>query len=128
VDVRPHVGVVLTSRQLLVVLVAVTLCSDATQHGLGEWESRRVPLGPEFRRLAHRLVAARDLEPTSGARLVDAVDTDGDLVVAIEISLTTAEARAVRVAVERLRGILAAGGHFEGLLDADLDEVAQALP
>ena len=87
-----------------------------------------VPLGPEFRRLAHRLVAARDLEPSSGARLVDALDADGDLVVAIELSLTTAEARAVRVAVERLRGILAAGGHFEGLLDADLDEVAQALP
>jgi hypothetical protein len=125
--VRPHLGVVLTSRQLLVLLVAVTLCSDATEHGLGDWEIRRVPLGPEFRLLARRLAAARDLDPASGARLVDALDASGDLVVAVELDLAVHEARAAQVAVERMRGILAIAGHFDGLLDDDLDGVSAAL-
>ncbi len=46
---------------------------------------------------------------------------------AIELQLSAAETSALRVAIDRLRGILARTGEFGGKLDDDLDAVAEVL-
>ena len=126
-NVRPMLGLVMTSRQLLVAQVAVALCSGITEQTLGDWEEYRIRLGVAHDGLARRLHAARELDESCSARVVDLLDANGRAVVAVEVELSVAEVRALRVAIDRLRGILARTGEFDGELDEDLDDVAGAL-
>ncbi len=125
--VRPKPALVLSSRQLIVAQVAVVLCSGVREQELGGWEHYRVPLGDAFDRMARRLHAARELDDASGAMVVDLLDRDGRSILAIELPLSQDELAVLRVAVDRLRGLLARSGEFDGALDEDLDDVAAAL-
>jgi hypothetical protein len=126
-NVRPKLGLVMTSRQLLIAQVAVALCSGVIEQTLGGWEAYRVQLGDEHDSLARRLDGARRLDEVSGVRLIELLDVNGHPVVAVEVELSGSEARVLRVAIERLRGILARTGEFDGELDEDLDDVVEAL-
>jgi hypothetical protein len=126
-NVRPKLALVMTSRQLLIAQVAVALCSGVVEQSLGDWEDYRVQLGDAHDGLGRRLDAARRLDEVSGVRLIDLLDVNGHPVVAVEVELTSTETRGLRVAIERLRGILARTGEFDGELDEDLDDVAEAL-
>jgi hypothetical protein len=118
---------VLTSRQLLVSQLAVAMCSAVTELGLGEWEDYRIALGDEQDELARRLTAAQQLEKGAAAEVVDCLDACGRAVVAVAVELSDDDVWVLQVALERLRGILARTGEFEGALDADLDEIVVAL-
>jgi hypothetical protein len=126
-NVRPRLGLVMTSRQLLIAQVAVALCSGITEQTLGDWEEYRIRLGVAHDGLARRLHAARELDESCGARVVDLLDSNGRPVVALRVELSAPEVRALRVAIERLRGILSRTGEFDGALDDDLDDVVGAL-
>jgi hypothetical protein len=127
VNAQSKLGFVVTSRQLLVAQVAVAACSSVTEQMLGQWEDHRVDLGSAYDSLARRLRAAREMDDASGARLVDLLDDEGHPMVALALELSAAESSALRVAVDRLRGILARTGDFDGQLDEDLDAVTEAL-
>ena len=126
-NAQSKLGFVVTSRQLLVAQVAVAACSSATEQVLGEWEGHRIDLGSAYDGLARHLRGAREMDDASGARLVDLLDDEGRGMLAIELQLSYDETSALRVAIERLRGILARTGDFDGQLDEDLDAVAEAL-
>jgi hypothetical protein len=126
-NAQSKLGFVVTSRQLLVAQVAVAACSSVTEQTLGGWESHRVCLGGVYDGLARRLCAVRELDESSGARLADLLDGEGCPMLALTLELSDAETSALRVAIDRLRGILARTGEFDGQLDEDLDAVAGAL-
>jgi hypothetical protein len=126
-DVRPRLGLVMTSRQLLLAQVAVALCSGVATQTLAGWEDYRVRMGAAYDSLARRFEAARKLDESAAVRLIDLVDGDGQPVLAVEVELSGTEVRVLRVAIDRLRGILARTGEFDGALDEDLDDVAAAL-
>jgi hypothetical protein len=124
---RSESSLVLTSRQLLVSQVAVAMCSSVLELGLGGWENYRIALGDEQDDLARRLHAAQHLDEDSSAEVVDCLDADGRLVVAVAVELSDDDIWVLQVALERLRGILARTGEFEGALDDDLDDIVVAL-
>ena len=105
----------------------VALCSGITEQPLGDWEEYRIRLGVAHDSLARRLHVARELDESCGARVVDLLDSNGRPAVAVQVALSVSEVRALRVAIERLRGILARTGEFDGELDEDLDDVVGAL-
>ena len=126
-DAEPTLGLVMSSRQLLVAQVAVALCSGVLEQGLDDWEVHRVALGDEADELARRLCGARQLDERSGASLAEALDCNGRPIVAVSLVLSEDEVWVLQVAVDRLRGILARTGEFDGALDLDLDGLAFAL-
>ena len=126
-DVQPRVALVMSSRQLLLSQVAVALCSGLDEQTLDEWEEYRINVGEEFDALAYRLGAARELAESSGAEVVPLLDENGHPIVAVELELSEDEVWVLQVALERMRGILARTGEFEGELDDDLDCVVVAL-
>lgn len=126
-NVEPRLGLVMSSRQLLVAQVAVALCSGVLEQGLDDWEEYRIALGDEVDALARRLGAARELDAGAGVCLVEALDANGRPIVAVSLELSEDEVWVLQVAVDRLRGILARTGEFEGALDEDLDGLAFAL-
>jgi hypothetical protein len=126
-NVEPRLGLVMSSRQLLVAQVAVALCSGVLEQGLDDWEEYRIALGDEVDALARRLGAARELEVHAGVCVVEALDESGRPIVAVSLELSEDEVWVLQVAVDRLRGILARTGEFEGALDEDLDGLACAL-
>lgn len=119
-------ALVLTSRQLLVSQLAVAMCSAVTELGLGAWEDYRIALGDEQDDLALRLTAAQQLDE-GAAELVECLDACGRPLVAVAVELSDDDIWVLQVALERLRGILARTGEFEGALDDDLDEIVVAL-
>jgi hypothetical protein len=126
-DVEPRLGLVMSSRQLLVAQVAVALCSGVIEQNLDDWEIYRVALGDEVDDLARRLCQARILDESAGASVTEAVDCNGHPIVAVSLELSEDEVWVLQVAVDRLRGILARTGEFDGALDEDLDRLAFAL-
>jgi hypothetical protein len=120
-------SLVLTSRQLLMSQLAVAMCSAVMELGLGDWEGYRIALGDEQDRLARRLQAAQQLEEDAGVCVADALDAYGRPVVAVRVELFEDDVWVLQVALERLRGILARTGEFEGALDDDLDDIVEAL-
>ena len=120
-------ALVLTSRQLLISQLAVAMCSAVMELGLGDWEDYRIALGGEQDDLALRLRAAQQLDDDAAARVVDCLDACGRPVVAVAVELSDDDVWVLQVALERLRGILARTGEFEGALDEDLDEIVVAL-
>jgi hypothetical protein len=120
-------SLVLTSRQLLVSQVAVAMCSAVLELGLGGWEDYRIALGDEQDDLAWRLHAAQQLDDDSSAEVVECLDADGHPVVAVAIEMSDDDILVFQVALERLRGILARTGEFEGALDDDLDDIVGAV-
>jgi hypothetical protein len=127
VDVRSQLRVVLTSRQLLVAQVAAALCSSVEEYELGDWEPLRVPLGEGFDALARRLAAVRELEPACGAEVVSVLSDDGEPLIAVEVALPPEQVPLLRVAAERMLGILATDDRFGELVDADLVGIVGAL-
>jgi hypothetical protein len=131
--VKAETWVVLSSRQLLVAQVAAALCSDAVEFDLGDWESRRVPLGEDFASLARRLAMVRDLDAAGGAEVVTSFDGAGESVLAAELALRRSEILALRVAAERMRGIVAGPeqtsgtGRLEEVIDDDLEQILGTL-
>ncbi len=120
-------ALVLTSRQLLVSQLAVAMCSAVMELGLGDWEDYRIALGDEQDDLARRLRAAQQLDEDAAVELVECLDECGRPVVAVAVELSDEDIWVLQVALERLRGILARTGEFEGALDADLDDIVVAL-
>ncbi len=120
-------SLVLTSRQLLVSQVAVAMCSAAMELGLGDWEDYRIALGGEQDDLARRLRAAQLLDEDAAAEVVECLDACGRPMVAVAVELSDDDVWVLQIALERLRGILARTGEFEGALDDDLDEIVVAL-
>jgi hypothetical protein len=120
-------SLVLTSRQLLVSQVAVAMCSAVMELGLGDWEDYRIALGGEQDDLARRLRAAQQLDENAAVEVVDCLDACGRPVVAVAVELSDDDIWVLQVALERLRGILARTGEFEGALDGDVDEIVMAL-
>ncbi len=120
-------SIVLTSRQLLMSQLAVAMCSAVMELGLGDWEDYRIALGDEQDQLALRLQAAQALDEEAGVCVADALDAYGRPVVAVRVELSEDDVWVLQVALERLRGILARTGEFEGALDGDLDEIVEAL-
>jgi hypothetical protein len=117
----------MSSRQLLIAQVAVTLCSAVVEQSLDDWEIYRVGLGEEVDALARRLGSARQLNESAGASFAEAMDSNGHPIVAVSLDLAEDEIWVLQVAVDRLRGILARTGEFDGELDEDLDVLAFAL-
>lgn len=124
---QPGLGLVMSSRQLLIAQVAVALCSGVLEQSLDDWEIYRVGLGEEVDALARRLGSARELNESAGASVAEALDSNGHSIVAVSLELSDDETWVLQVAVDRLRGILARTGEFEGELDEDLDSLAFAL-
>ncbi len=102
------------------------MCSAVMDLGLGDWEEYRISLGAEQDELACRLRAAQLLDDDA-AEVVECLDTHGRAVVAVAVELSDADVWVLQLALERLRGILARTGEFEGALDEDLDDVVRAL-
>lgn len=103
------------------------MCSAVLELGLGGWEDYRIALGDEQEDLARRLHAAQELDENSSAEGVECLDGDGHPVIAVAVELSDDDIWVLQVALERLRGILARTGEFEGALDDDLDDIVGAL-
>jgi hypothetical protein len=119
--------VVLTSRQLLVAQVAAALCSSVREYDLADWEPLRVGLGEGFDALARRLAAVRELAPDCGVEVVSVLSEQGEPLLAVEVSLPPEQVPLLRVAAERMLGVLATDDRFGDVVDADLVGIVSAL-